>query len=457
MHRKKSAKACSNHADKTGVAYCRECKSFLCQECETKHNTDYGKEHKTVSASSITDINLQGGKCPEHSNYTLDSFCNDCIGNANIFLLAQAFCSIFSFLSFKSDFNSIELCCGECKFEGKHRGHNVLSIETSKNFMKEKLESNIEAISGELHTLEELSRKAEEKVDEIATSKEEVRDLIQKNFDEIRRTLDEKEAQVLKNLEEIDLGDENVSVIISDIHNEIENLSETITSGNELLDEWDTKEITSDYTTKIASIVNKFKGIEETKRLKSTFSEKLSYELLVKTDDFMDEAAGITQQIKGLTEVEFRKTYTTGPTNLSCNEVNPFFVSLEWDRNERDDKYIVITRKEGEEWDHESSFECNENRTIIASLNSDTTYNFRIKAKRGTILSNWSDTLTAKTTPFTFENVALTLFTHCDNGDKVFISTLKQMEVLTEDGIKSINNQTIISAQCLFYFPLFSS
>lgn len=321
--------------------------------------------------------------------------------------------------------------------------------------MKEKLESNIEATSGELRTLDDLLQKAEEKVDEIRISKGEVRDLIQKNFDEIRKALDEKEATMLKNVEEINLGDESVNDIIFDIHKEIDNFSEAISAGNELLDELDTKEITTTCTSKAASIINKLKDTEEIRRLKSTLNEKLSYELLVRSDEFVRETAEIIQSTRDFPEVEFRKTYTIGPTNLSCEEVNPFFVSLEWDKNERDDKYIVFVRKEGKEWSPEFSLECSENKAIMESLCPDTTYNFRVKAKRGTILSNWSDILTVKTTSFTFENVALTLFAHCDGDNKVCLKSLEQMKILTEDGIM-IQNHVINTVNYLTLFHFFS-
>lgn len=75
-----SRRVCFRHKEIVAVAYCKDCKSFFCQECENSHNGFLGSIHKTISASSVRDFDLHDGKCSTHSNYPLDQLCNDCIG-----------------------------------------------------------------------------------------------------------------------------------------------------------------------------------------------------------------------------------------------------------------------------------------------------------------------------------------------------------------------------------------
>lgn len=70
---------CLNHPRTESVVYCTECKLFFCKDCETKHNIDYGKRHKIIPAP-VADQCLQGGKCFEHIDTLLNSFCRDCFG-----------------------------------------------------------------------------------------------------------------------------------------------------------------------------------------------------------------------------------------------------------------------------------------------------------------------------------------------------------------------------------------
>lgn len=97
MFKKKIARACQNHKDTPAVSYCRDCKVFFCQACETGHNSVLGAVHKTVPAESVSDFDLHGGKCSEHSSYPLDSFCTNCFGNQSTLIPHNPTYSLFSF------------------------------------------------------------------------------------------------------------------------------------------------------------------------------------------------------------------------------------------------------------------------------------------------------------------------------------------------------------------------
>ena len=76
----KRASTCTKHKETKATVYCSNCGMFMCPECETAHNTSFGDAHKVIPASSVTDFDLQGGKCKYHRDYPLDSLCTDCLG-----------------------------------------------------------------------------------------------------------------------------------------------------------------------------------------------------------------------------------------------------------------------------------------------------------------------------------------------------------------------------------------
>ena len=76
----KRATACTKHKETKAMVYCSNCSLFMCPECETAHNTFFGDAHRVIPASSVTDFDLQGGKCKYHKGYPLDSLCTDCLG-----------------------------------------------------------------------------------------------------------------------------------------------------------------------------------------------------------------------------------------------------------------------------------------------------------------------------------------------------------------------------------------
>ena len=76
----KRASTCTKHKETKATVYCSNCGMFFCSECETAHNTFFGDMHKVIPTSSVTDFDLQGGKCTDHKGYPLDSLCADCLG-----------------------------------------------------------------------------------------------------------------------------------------------------------------------------------------------------------------------------------------------------------------------------------------------------------------------------------------------------------------------------------------
>ena len=80
MFKWKRVITCTNHKETKAAVYCSNCRMFMCPECETAHNNLFVGAHKVIPASSVTDFDLQGGKCKDHRDYPLDSFCTDCLG-----------------------------------------------------------------------------------------------------------------------------------------------------------------------------------------------------------------------------------------------------------------------------------------------------------------------------------------------------------------------------------------
>ena len=76
----KRASTCTKHKETKATVYCSNCGMFFCSECETTHNSFFGDMHKAIPISSVTDFDLQGGKCTYHKGYPLDSLCTDCLG-----------------------------------------------------------------------------------------------------------------------------------------------------------------------------------------------------------------------------------------------------------------------------------------------------------------------------------------------------------------------------------------
>lgn len=79
MLKKKAKHSCTRHSDVPAVVFCKECKMFMCaEECQGVHDGFFGERHQVTSVDSLTDFDLNGGKCTTHTDYVLDYMCKDC-------------------------------------------------------------------------------------------------------------------------------------------------------------------------------------------------------------------------------------------------------------------------------------------------------------------------------------------------------------------------------------------
>ena len=127
-------KKCSakDHGEIDANCYCRECKVYMCNKCETFH------------------LNL----CQNHTTFKLDKdisdiftgFCNE----ENHQMELEIFCKTHN-----------QLCCGACiakiktKEIGKHKDCDVCVLEDVKNEKKNKLKDNIKCLEDLSSSLQE--------------------------------------------------------------------------------------------------------------------------------------------------------------------------------------------------------------------------------------------------------------------------------------------------------------
>lgn len=299
--------------------------------------------------------------------------------------------------------------------------------------MKDRLEKSVETLGGELCVLQNESHRASEETFKIRSTKRQAKEIIERQFEEINNAFDIKKRSLLKEIDETDLGEEDINRLISDTQGTINVLSSAITTGNTLLSGWNSTTITPNIANDTVSVVNK---LGKTENLKRTFSEICGYETFVEPSTSEKEAKKLMLTANNAKRVLFRKVSTHGLKDLKCKEIGPFFVSLEWEECRQDDKYIITMHKDGSGWDFDSSPESNENNITITTLEPNRVYVFSIKVKRDTVLSDWSKTLTVKTAPLTVENITTVLVSNGVYGNAICVRSLREMKILAEKGKK---------------------
>lgn len=317
----------------------------------------------------------------------------------------------------------------KCIWEGRHKEHNTIPLEKSKDFIKTSLETNVTIIENDLPLLQNIAQQAMEKVNKTQSAKEQVRETVRKCFNLVRTALDEKEKELLYEIEGAQLGEDDLSQYISNTQSALYDLPSTVTAGKALLGRWNSSIIALDdihIATSIAESVKKISSI------KSSFNKLYQYETVIDSNNFKNEIKDIIQSLNALKGVDSKRISVIEPKGLRINAVGPFSVAFEWDEDDLDtDKYIVAMQKEGEMWDPNSSIECTDNRITLVTLEPDTLYKFSVRAKRGTIISKWSDALTVKTLSVTVENITTTLKEHCCDVEAC-IKSLEYMSALTK-------------------------
>ena len=311
--------------------------------------------------------------------------------------------------------------------------------------MKETLGTSVEIIEREEPVLQGIAQESTKELDPFQSKIYEAKEYVQRRFTELREMLDAKEKEILGRIEEAQGDGEELSQLISDTGSALDECQATLTTGKTLLSEWESTNFTADVAEKAIYVVNEAKEIQ---RIKRTYDEVHGHEAVADTRDFDDQAGKITQLIGTVPAVRVRRIPTIGPKGLRAKEVGPFFVALEWGKNPEfdDGEYVVSSQREGEEGEPKSSLECTGNEVTISTLEPNTAYKIRVKAKRREVTSEWSDALVVKTAVSTVEGMVSLLRERCHDAE-VCTKALEQLAIFAREGILS---SFIISSEMWF-------
>ena len=325
-----------------------------------------------------------------------------------------------------------ELCCMMCNTAGKHKGHNFLSLEGSKDFTTKTLRASIETIEIEAPTLRDILRGLEEDTDEYQAKIDEAMGQAKQRFSEIREALDRKEREVLEKIEGAQTEKERLAQLTTETQDILNDYQTTLETGISILYELESASITTDIAYRAVCITKKVKEIQ---RIKESYNSLHGYKTVVDTKDFEDETQKAMQLVNTINEIKIRGVPLACPKGLRVKDVGPFLVALEWDKDEEydDGKYAISYQLETDTEGPKETMECTRNRTTIGILESSTAYKFSVAAKRNGVISEWSDALAVKTEPATVENMVAELKVHHDNA-RLCTKALEQLKILGRDG-----------------------
>jgi len=169
-------KKCSlkDHEKIDANTYCQYCKIYMCNKC----------------------LNLHSGLFKNHKTYNLDKnieeiFFGLCQEN-NHFIKLEYFCKTHN-----------KLCCSSCiakvkkEGNGQHIGCDVCAIEDVKDTKKNKLKENIKILEDLYSSFEQAINQLNEKIIDIETNKEKLKQRIQNIFTKIRNAINEREDKLL--------------------------------------------------------------------------------------------------------------------------------------------------------------------------------------------------------------------------------------------------------------------
>lgn len=326
-----------------------------------------------------------------------------------------------------------ELCCKACKWEGKHRGHNVIPIGTSKDFMKGKLKESIKANESDVQTLQDIMKKATDELEDIQTKKKQAKEQIKQKFNEVKSMLTEKEAGMMKAIEETRPWEEKFSQLINDTQNIIDDLSSKLTTGKALLEEnWDDKAALPD-TTDRATFASKKGTAANITKIKETYNQIRDYETVLDSTEFENKMKGVVQSVNELKEITLNRILPI-PKDLTAKGVGPFFVLLGWTdkKQAKDCKYTVSIQNQKSSKDKPKFISSSKNSCTVDGLDPDTSYKFSVRVKRGVAESEWSDAIIVKTKSLTVEDITTALRDQC-NDPLLCAKSLEHLITLTNE------------------------
>ena len=214
-------KKCSSkiHLDTNAICFCKECRVYMCKECQKFHSSLLFNHHQIDLDNSDKDINLLfTGICDEENHPNkLEFYCKD----------------------------HNKLCCGLCiiKIEkdgyGQHTNCNVCTIENINKEKRMKLDDNIKCLKKLYHDFEKSMKELQKIFDNIKNNKETLKINIQKIFSKIRSSLNDREDEILLQIDE----KFNELFFNENLINESKQLSKTVKinleKGESINNEWD--------------------------------------------------------------------------------------------------------------------------------------------------------------------------------------------------------------------------
>ena len=304
--------------------------------------------------------------------------------------------------------------------------------------MKETLGTSVETIERKEPVLKSIARESVKELECFQNKIGEAKEHDQRQFTELKEVMDRKETEIIGRIEEAQSDGEELSQVISDTESVLNECQTMLATGKTLLSEWESANFTAGVADKAISVVNEAKEIQ---RIERAYGEVHGHEAVADFRGLDEETEKITQLIGTVPAVRVRRIPTIGPKGLRAKEVGPFFVIIEWDKNPEfdDEEYAVSSQKEGEEGEPQSSLECTGNEVTISTLEPNTAYKIRVKAKRGEVTSEWSGALVVKTAVSTVEGMVSLLGERCHDAE-VCAKALEQLKVLAREGISSSFN-----------------
>lgn len=236
----------------------------------------------------------------------------------------------------------------KCKWDGKHKGHNTIPLRETKNMLKTNVEKCIKTLENNGRIIQNIQQKATKEMEKIQSKKEQAKKLVKQHFDEIRRVLEENESKMLNTIDEIQLDEDKFSKCIMEAQNTFASLSSTYQKAKSILTNMNTIDITGEIVSESISIVNGTSNMCDIGHLHKEIDEK---EIFIDSIRLEKDVKTIIQLINTIREVKMKRVSTLCPKGLIAKGVGAFFVSLEWDKDEDDEKYIVAMQKEGAMWD----------------------------------------------------------------------------------------------------------
>ena len=171
-------KKCSNieHQETNAIAFCCECKIYMCNKCEKRHSDFFKNLHENKIIKDINTEDMFTGICDESEHINeLKYFCKD----------------------------HNKLCCVECiariktKNNGQHKDCNVCLIKDIEEEKKSKLKENIKILENLSINFKQSIEDLKNLFEKINADKEKLKTTIQNIFTKLRNELNNREDELL--------------------------------------------------------------------------------------------------------------------------------------------------------------------------------------------------------------------------------------------------------------------